>query len=141
MESESIALATAVARLHVALQGVEHPELSAVGVTADQWRVLDHLVRRGPTVMSELAMSAGLTGPTTTRVADALVQAALAYRTIDPVDRRRTVLQAAKRGARLHARVAQDVAARQRAAAEAVWTGLGDSERQALRSVIPIDVA
>lgn len=140
MESESIALATAVARLHVALQGVEQPELSAVGVTADQWRVLDHLVRRGPTVMSELATSVGLTGPTTTRVADALVQAALVYRTIDPVDRRRTVLQAAKRGSRLHTRVAHDVAARQRAAAEVVWTGLDDSERRALRSAIPVDV-
>lgn len=80
------------------------------GLTADRWRMLELLVARGPLSMALLSEELSLTAPTATRVADRLVSNALAYRSVDPADRRRVVLKAAKRGRSLHDRLAPEVA-------------------------------
>lgn len=80
------------------------------GLTVDRWRMLELLVTRGPLPMTALSEELSLTGPTATRVADRLVSDALAYRSVDPADRRRVVLKAAKRGRALHDRLSPSVA-------------------------------
>ncbi|GAA1111072.1 MarR family winged helix-turn-helix transcriptional regulator [Nocardiopsis metallicus] len=79
------------------------------GLTVDRWRMLELLVARGPLSMAVLSEELSLTGPTASRVADRLVSEALAYRNVDPTDRRRVVLQVSKRGRTLHGQLAPEV--------------------------------
>ncbi len=69
------------------------PVLDALGVTADQWRVL---VVLGTTTtgisMSDLARQAVLSAAGATRAVDGLADRALVYRRADPTDKRRVVV-------------------------------------------------
>lgn len=129
-------LATVIARLHAALQAASDEELDGAGLTADQWRMLDHLVRVGPTAMSGLAVAVALSGPTATRAADVLSESALAYRNVDSLDRRRTLLHASKRGVRLHARLEPALARAHAHATGQVLGALSGHDRAAFAAVL-----
>lgn len=83
--------------------------LTGAGLTVDQWRLLALLVTQGPRSMAHLAAQMAVPAATLTRTADRLCTSALAYRAVDPADRRRVVLHAAERGAKLHAAIAPAV--------------------------------
>jgi MarR family transcriptional regulator, organic hydroperoxide resistance regulator len=80
-------------------------EAQLEGLSIEQWRALTLLSDREGHSMSELAEYAMLPAPSLTRLIDQLVSEALAYRRIDPLDRRRILVFLAKRGVRLHARL------------------------------------
>ncbi|MEC3891569.1 MULTISPECIES: MarR family winged helix-turn-helix transcriptional regulator [Nocardiopsis] len=102
--------------------------VGAHDLTADRWRMLEVLVLAGPMSMARLSEELSLAGATATRVADRLVGDALAYRDVDPDDRRRVVLRAAERGRALHAELSPEVTRAQ----EHVLAGLGEAERAGL---------
>lgn len=79
-------------------------------LSLDRWRALQVLATRGPLSMSALREHTGITGPTLTRVIDALAEAALVYRDVDAGDRRRVVVHLSARGRTLHHRVQPAVA-------------------------------
>lgn len=83
--------------------------LKAEGLTPEQWRVLDFLVRGSEIPMTELAAAVSTPAPTLTRIVDKLVSRALVYRSSGMKDRRRVLVHASRRGEDLHARVAPDV--------------------------------
>lgn len=102
------------------------------GLTVDQWRMLEILSTREAPTMSTLATVLGVTGATTTRIADRLATQALAYRDADAGDRRRVVLRASRRGLTVYERLVAEV----HAAQNDVLTPLNDSERQTLTSLL-----
>ncbi|PSK95694.1 DNA-binding MarR family transcriptional regulator [Murinocardiopsis flavida] len=101
-------------------------------LTVDQWRMLHYLVERGESTMAQLSGGLGLSAPTTTRVADALVTMALAYRGADAVDRRRVLLRPSRRGRATH----RDLAPEVRAAESAAFSGLAPAERDTLAALL-----
>lgn len=74
------------------------PVTAAEGVSRDGWRVLLMLARGGGRSMGEIASHTALPAPTATRVVDRLVEAGLASRRTDPVDRRRVLVHLAADG-------------------------------------------
>lgn len=76
------------------------------GLTLEQWRVLDCLVRRGEMPMTELAGAVLTPAPTVTRIVDRLVSRALVYRSAGMSDRRRVLVHASRRGEDVHSRLA-----------------------------------
>ncbi|MDA8371590.1 MAG: MarR family transcriptional regulator [Nocardiopsaceae bacterium] len=115
---------------HVAAQVDSHVAdvVGHRGLTLDQWRMLETLAAKGEGTMAQLASRLGLSSPTATRIADRLVTTALVYRSVDPVDRRRVMLRAARRGRDLYHDLAPLV---HEAQAQALGR-LGDDERQTL---------
>lgn len=102
------------------------------GLTVDQWRMLEMLSTRDAPTMSRLATVLGLTGATTTRIADRLTTQALAYRDADSGDRRRVVLRASRRGLALYERLVDEV----HAAQDDVLAPLDTAERQILTRLL-----
>ncbi|MBW4720517.1 MarR family winged helix-turn-helix transcriptional regulator [Saccharothrix obliqua] len=80
------------------------------GLTVDQWLVLAALAEERGLTMTELTARTPASGPTVTRVVDKLVGTALAYREVDPEDRRRVRVYLSPRGRALHKRLAGKVA-------------------------------
>lgn len=72
--------------------------LTAERLSADQWRVLDVLLKTDQCTMSELADAVGTSSATLTRIIDRLVSRALVYRTADDADRRRVLVRLSERG-------------------------------------------
>lgn len=96
--------------------------LLASDLTLDQWRVLHTLSEAGPLSMSELGARTRIPGPTATRIVDRLVERSLLYRNVDPADRRRVVVHAARRGRELCRSVAPRI---------------GEAERDGLAALSP----
>ena len=67
-------------------------------VSRDGWRVLLMLARGTGRSMGEIAGHTALPAPTATRIVDRLVSLRLAYRSADPLDRRRVVVHLAAEG-------------------------------------------
>lgn len=83
--------------------------LAEHGLSLEQWRVLDCLVRQGEMPMTELAGAVLSPAPTVTRIVDKLVSRALVYRSSSMDDRRRVLVHASQRGKDLHARLKPQV--------------------------------
>lgn len=132
------AVGTLLARLHASAQAATSSAVAGSGLTADQWRMLDHLVRADAASMSALCSAAALSPATASRAADVLTQAALVYRGYDRDDRRRVVLHAAKRGRALHAKLAEKVEAAQRDAASGVVRDITMSDVDCLVDLLGI---
>lgn len=91
--------------------------LAEDGATLDAYRVLRSLVAAPGRTMGQLVTALHLPGPTATRLVDGLVDAALAYRLPDPVDRRRVVVHPSVLGRSRLARWEALVRSRERALA------------------------
>lgn len=107
---EEVALApllleSVVKRVNAATAAV----LTEHGLSVEQWRVLDFLVRQDETPMTELAGAVLSPAPTVTRIVDKLVSRALVYRSSSANDRRRVLVHASQRGKDLHTRLAPQV--------------------------------
>lgn len=86
------------------------PVLKSAGLTLDQWLVIDALAAARGSTMTELAAATLVTGPTLTRVTDRLVLTAVAYREVDPADRRRVRVYLSSRGRATHRKVTAKLA-------------------------------
>jgi DNA-binding MarR family transcriptional regulator len=64
-------------------------QLSAEGVSLDQWRLLKYLSEADGSTMGELATGLSLNLPTLTKIVDKMVTDAQLYRVPDPNDRRK----------------------------------------------------
>ncbi len=104
-------------RLDRAVEVALSPATSAEGVNRDGWRVLLMLARGGGRSMGEIASHTALPAPTATRVVDRLVDARLAYRSTDPLDRRRVLVHLAGAGREVVERVCGSV---ERSASDAI---------------------
>lgn len=71
---------------------------SATDVSRDGWRVLLMLARGTGRSMGEIAGHTALPAPTATRIVDRLVEKKLAYRSADPLDRRRVLVHLSAEG-------------------------------------------
>jgi DNA-binding MarR family transcriptional regulator len=76
------------------------------GCSVEQWRALVLLADGVSHSMSEVAEFALLPAPTLTRLIDRMVADNLAYRTVDPQDRRRVLVHITRRGRALQRRLA-----------------------------------
>ncbi len=74
------------------------PELTALGLTAPQWRVLFALQRFGRSNMSELSEFIQVERSTLTRTVDQLEQEGLASRRAEPTDRRAVAVELEDKG-------------------------------------------
>lgn len=108
--------------------------LKAEGLTPEQWRVLDFLVRGSEIPMTELAAAVSTPAPTLTRIVDKLVSRALVYRSSGMNDRRRVLVHASRRGEDLHARVAPDVTR----AHQAVFEPLSGEQQKQLMGLLEL---
>lgn len=70
----------------------------ATDVSRDGWRVLLMLARGTGRSMGEIASHTALPAPTATRIVDRLVSQRLAYRSADPLDRRRVLVHLGAEG-------------------------------------------
>jgi DNA-binding MarR family transcriptional regulator len=96
-------------RLERAVAAALQPATDAEGVSREGWRVLLMLARGSGRSMGEIATHTALPAPTATRVVDRLVEARLAYRHTDVVDRRRVLVHLAADGRELVERICRKV--------------------------------
>lgn len=104
-------------RLDRAVDTALSPVTASEGLSRDGWRVLLMLARGGGRSMGEIATHTSLPAPTATRVVDKLVDAHLAVRRTDPLDRRRVLVHLAAHGRDVVQRVCGTV---ERRAGEAI---------------------
>jgi DNA-binding MarR family transcriptional regulator len=103
------------------------------GVTSSQMRAMRTLIRRGaPMRMSELADALGIVRRSATSVVDDLEHSGLVERIADPADRRAVGVQLTDTGHKVMA----DARRRRRTAAGRVLAPLGESDLEALRSLL-----
>lgn len=95
-ESLLLLLARASHRLEVALA----ERSTELGIVPDQWRLLSILAAGGGHTMTELSQLGVLPAASTTRGVDRIVSLGLAYRRVDPLDRRRVVVFLSAQGRR-----------------------------------------
>jgi DNA-binding MarR family transcriptional regulator len=115
--------------------------LAEDGATLDGYRVLRSLVAAPGRTMGQVGAALQLPGPTATRVVDALVAAALAYRLPDPADRRRVVVHPSALGRSRLVRWEALVRAREQALTGALDEGQAASLAAALTRLLPDDRA
>lgn len=108
--------ATAMQRLAQLLSQAEHGVTRRLGrvleeedCTVEQWRALVLLADGVSHSMSEVAEFALLPAPTLTRLIDRMVADNLAYRTVDPEDRRRVLVHITPRGRALQKRLGERI--------------------------------
>ncbi len=82
--------------------------------------------------MSELAQAALIPAPSLTRLVDGIVADNLAYRTVDPEDRRRVLVRATERGHEAHARLLRRIEGAQ----EELLTAAGNGEVAQLAALL-----
>jgi DNA-binding MarR family transcriptional regulator len=111
--ARAFAPAVATQRLAQLLSQAEHGVtrqlgrvLDGEGCSVEQWRALVLLADGVSHSMSEVAEFALLPAPTLTRLIDRMVADNLAYRTVDPQDRRRVLVHITPRGRALRKRLA-----------------------------------
>ena len=88
---------------HLLAQANRHlsRQLTAEGVSLDQWRLMKVLSESGGLPMGKLAEELALNLPTLTKLVDRMVQEALVYRVPDPNDRRKVRMFLSDKGASL----------------------------------------
>jgi DNA-binding MarR family transcriptional regulator len=106
--------------------------LAEDGATLDGYRLLRSLAAAPGRSMGELVASLHLPPPTLTRLVDAAVDAALAYRLPDPLDGRKVVVHLSEPGGVRLARLEALVAAHEAALASALDAGRVAALRRAL---------
>ncbi|GLR50615.1 MarR family transcriptional regulator [Shinella yambaruensis] len=86
---------------HLLAQANRHlsRQLTAEGVSLDQWRLMKVLSESGGLPMGKLAEELALNLPTLTKLVDRMVQDALVYRVPDPADRRKVRMFLSDKGA------------------------------------------
>ncbi|MCR6502398.1 MarR family transcriptional regulator [Shinella sp. CPCC 101442] len=86
---------------HLLAQANRHlsRQLTAEGVSLDQWRLMKVLSEAGGLPMGKLAEELALNLPTLTKLVDRMVQDALVYRVPDPADRRKVRMFLSDKGA------------------------------------------
>src|SRR5438876_10019824 len=102
LEREVIAQYRALGR---ALKATHGPVWMETDLTIAQLRTLLVLAEEGPLVIGQIAQRMGIGLSTGGHLVDRLVQAGLAERTEDPVDRRRTLARLTPQGEDLYARL------------------------------------
>jgi DNA-binding MarR family transcriptional regulator len=88
-----------------ALKATHGPVWMETDLTIAQLRTLLVLAEEGPLVIGQIAQRMGISLSTGGHLVDRLVQAGLAERTEDPVDRRRTLARLTPQGEDLYARL------------------------------------
>jgi DNA-binding MarR family transcriptional regulator len=106
--------------------------VSPFGITPGQARALTELRRHGGMRLSALSERLRIAPRSGTEVVDALEERGLVKRTPDADDRRATLVTLTPQGER----IAADVRAAQRAAADAFFGRLGHAERVALARIL-----
>lgn len=88
---------------HLLTQANRHlnRQLSAEGVSIDQWRLMKVLSESGGMTMGKLAEELALNNPSVTKLVDRMVEDALVYRVPDPDDRRKVRMFLSDKGAAL----------------------------------------
>ncbi|MFC4667858.1 homoprotocatechuate degradation operon regulator HpaR [Seohaeicola nanhaiensis] len=99
--STSRSLPIALLRARERVMGPIRNQLSTVGVTEQQWRVLRVLQEDGPMEPTRIAEQACLLLPSLTRMLQKLEEKKLIQRKPDKTDRRRQVVRITPRGSRL----------------------------------------
>jgi DNA-binding MarR family transcriptional regulator len=86
---------------HLLTQANRHlnRQLSAEGVSIDQWRLMKVLSESGGMTMGKLAEELALNSPSVTKLVDRMVEDALVYRVPDPDDRRKVRMFLSDKGA------------------------------------------
>ena len=79
--------------------------LEEEGSSLEEWRALARLAHGASHAMTETAEHALLPAPSLTRLIDRMVAANLAYRKVDPADRRRVLVRITARGQALDRRL------------------------------------
>lgn len=102
-------LARLLTRASRAVTALVEEVLKPEGLGLDHWLVLEALAERRGLVMADLAAETMVTGPTLTRVVDRLVTNAIAFREVDPGDRRKVRVYLSPRGRATHKRIAAKV--------------------------------
>jgi DNA-binding MarR family transcriptional regulator len=87
------AVARAIAEMQLAADAVDAAAAERFGVNRTDLALLGLLDSRGPLSAGELAAGLGLTPPSTTVAIQRLVEAGYVARTVDPVDRRRAIVE------------------------------------------------
>lgn len=82
------------------------------GCTVGEWRTLVLLADGATHSMSEIAEFALLPAPSLTRLIDRMVAENLAYRKVDPEDRRRVLIHISSRGQAVQKRLAERIEAK-----------------------------
>jgi MarR family transcriptional regulator, organic hydroperoxide resistance regulator len=88
---------------HLLTQANRHlnRQLSAEGVSIDQWRLMKVLSASGGLTMGKLAEELALNNPSVTKLVDRMMEDALVYRVPDPDDRRKVRMFLSDKGAAL----------------------------------------
>jgi DNA-binding MarR family transcriptional regulator len=126
-------LADLLQRLTRRLRRSQAEQLSPLGLTPAQERALRWITRSDePPRMAELADRLGIVPRSVTTVVDALEQAGLVRREVDPRNRRAILLYLTERGAAVRAELRE---ARRRAAEE-LFAPLADADRETLAGLL-----
>jgi DNA-binding MarR family transcriptional regulator len=126
-------LADQLYRLTRRLRGAQAQRLAPLGLTPAQERALRLITRsEEPPRMTELADRLGIVPRSLTTVIDALEQAGLVQREIDPRNRRAILLRLTDQGAA----VRDDLREARRRAAEDLFAPLPDADRETLAGLL-----
>lgn len=130
---EPVQLADLLHRLTKRLRGAQAQRLAPLGLTPAQERAL-RLITRGdePPRMTELADRLGIVPRSLTTVVDALEEAGLVRRQVDPRNRRAILLHLTDRGAA----VRDDLREARRRAAEDLFAPLSAGDRETLAELL-----
>jgi MarR family transcriptional regulator, organic hydroperoxide resistance regulator len=107
---ELVSLTAVLAHLERRLSRRLDSVLTSDGLTVDQWRVLEFLSDGEGRPMSSIGAQISVPGATLTKLVDRLVDAALVYRVVGEVDRRRVLVFVAERGREVYERLRPEVA-------------------------------
>lgn len=110
------------------------PTLAGSGLTPSQIAVLFTVVRFGPLRLSELAEIERLNPTMLSRIAAQLTEAGLIKRSVDPDDRRASLVQASAAGRRMRERIHRE----RTQALDAHVQELSEPEREALWAALPV---
>ena len=115
------------------LRRAQAEQLTPLGLTPAQERALRTIARADePLRMTELADRLGIVPRSLTTVIDALEEAGLVRREVDPSNRRAILLHLTDRGAA----VRDDLRQARRSAAEALFAPLSEDERETLAELL-----
>lgn len=106
--------------------------LEARGDSAFTWQVLCYLVHHGATVQQDLAMATAQDPASMSRLLEELEERKLVRRRPDPADRRRSIVEATRRGETWHRTASPTV----NGAVEEAMSALSTKQRESLRELL-----